>query len=440
MKKVCLILSVIVFATGSVPASGGNALYVVNGLTETLSKIDLENDIVHENIVSLGLWPNDIVVRGEKAYVVNSGSEDLYVVDLMSDSLLSIIDLGEGTNPWSAAFSNDNTLYVTNLLTNDVSKVDLTAGQVVTTILVGTAPEGLLVTGNRLFVTNTNFNGVGYDPGTVSVIDLAGDTVTATITVGTNPQDLVLDPQGEINVVCTGDYWSSFGMIYRIDSATLSLLDSIPTGGTPARAAISQFGFHYMAAGGWATDGEVFLHGTLNDVILRDSDDPITTGAGAMDVAVDSEGYMYAASFSGNTVTVFDVPDGYVKEYSVEGGPTAIALSEEPWVEVGVLPAQQQVNRGELLEYTIDINHAGDETEQVRAMNLVVLPNGVPFGGNPVLGPFTFDLVPGQNLNADLSRLVPNAAPTGRYVFFTLVDDTDSRRSAVGSFWFDVMP
>ena len=57
MKKLCLILSVIVLTTGSVPASGGNALYVVNGLTETLSKIDLENDIVHENIVSLGLWP-----------------------------------------------------------------------------------------------------------------------------------------------------------------------------------------------------------------------------------------------------------------------------------------------------------------------------------------------------------------------------------------------
>jgi YVTN family beta-propeller protein len=70
--------------------------------------------------------------------------------------------------------------YITNSGSNNVSVIDTATNNVTATIFVGFDPSGVAVTpnGKNVYVTNTN-NG---DPGTVSVIDTATNTVTATLT------------------------------------------------------------------------------------------------------------------------------------------------------------------------------------------------------------------------------------------------------------------
>ncbi|MFQ6105214.1 MAG: YncE family protein [Candidatus Glassbacteria bacterium] len=440
MKNVLIAIFFTSIAASNAISQLTKSLYVVNGLGGTLSKVDLENGTVYDDIVTLGDWPNDIVVRGDRAYVINSGSADMYVIDLLGDSLLSVIDLGEGNNPWSAAFYDDETMYVTNFLTNTVSKVDVSLGEVVSTIGVGVGPEGLLVEGGLLYVANTGVAWPEYGDGTVSVIDLTTESVIDTVTVGKNAQDLVMDPQGELNVICTGDYATSFGTIYCVDSATGTVTDSVWTGGFPARAAITGLGFLYAAAGGWIENGEVYLHNTISNTLLHGSEDPITTGTTAMDVAVCTEGYMYAVSFDSNTVSVYDIPDEYVTDYQVGQGPTAIALWEAPWIEVNAVPERRIIRRGGTLVFTVNIEQTGTDEESVRAMSFLVLPGGVPFAGNPVIGPFSLTLTAGESHSVELSGTIPDAAPVGRYVLYTIAFDTDSRRKAVDSFWFHVIP
>lgn len=104
MKKIIisLVLTLILssFVFGALPKT----LYVVNGLAETLSKINLENDSVTNHITTLGVAPNQVVVKGNRAYVINSLSSNIQIVDLTADTTLGFISIGANRNPWAIIF------------------------------------------------------------------------------------------------------------------------------------------------------------------------------------------------------------------------------------------------------------------------------------------------------------------------------------------------
>jgi YVTN family beta-propeller protein len=110
------------------------------------------------------------VVRGSRAYAVCSGTAAIFVIDLNSSAVVDTIPCGAGSNPWSLAFISDTRAYVSRLNTNDVLALDLPAGTVAATIPVGRSPEGITVSGGRVFVANSgfNFSNFSYDPGTVA--------------------------------------------------------------------------------------------------------------------------------------------------------------------------------------------------------------------------------------------------------------------------------
>src|SRR4030066_1354449 len=100
-------------------------LYVVNGLAETLSKINLETGQVTNHIITLGIVPNQVVVKGKKAYVVNSISSNIQKIDLTADTTLGYIFLGAGRNPWNIALADTQIAYVSNFSANTISKIDV---------------------------------------------------------------------------------------------------------------------------------------------------------------------------------------------------------------------------------------------------------------------------------------------------------------------------
>jgi len=80
--------------------------YVINTSGETLSKINLTTGVVDNDILTLGsdvyCYPNQIVVRDTLAYVVNSGTHEIQIIDLKSEATVDFIDIGDGTNPYCA--------------------------------------------------------------------------------------------------------------------------------------------------------------------------------------------------------------------------------------------------------------------------------------------------------------------------------------------------
>ena len=173
------------------------SLYVLNGLGQTVSKMNLENDVIVNNIATVGSVPNRIYAFNNLIYIVNSVPDGISVIDPITDQITNNISLTTGSNPWDMAFVGIKEAYVTNWLANSVSVLNLDDGIVETTIDVGTAPQGLLVVDNTAYVCNSG-GYPAYTQSTVSVIDVTIDSVTKTLDVLTNPQDAAVGPNGNM--------------------------------------------------------------------------------------------------------------------------------------------------------------------------------------------------------------------------------------------------
>ena len=328
MKKLFFSLG-LTFALSS-PAFSAlpKTLYVVNGLAETLSKINLENDSVTNHITTLGVAPNQVVVKGNRAYVVNSLSSNIQIVDLTADTTLGFISLGANRNPWAIAFLDTLIAFVTNFAANTLSKIDVLAESVLAEYPVGQSPEGLYIMNGKVYVCNTAFNpnDFSYGPGTVAVFDPQADAVVAIISVGKNPQALKRDYQGKLNVVCTGDYGAVEGSVYMINPNTNSVIDSILIGGTPNAVSVAWDGTAYLSAGGFSGNGLVYTFDSQTNNILRGESNPIQVDLGATDVLTDKSGFCYVACFSSSTVLKIDSAGNILDTFSVGDGPVSLSI------------------------------------------------------------------------------------------------------------------
>ncbi len=325
MKKIVnTLISIIALSALSL---GQNYAYVVNGLAETLSRIDLETGVVENHIVTLGAVPNQVVHYENELFVVNSLSPSLMVIDPLTNEITAEMALPTNSNPWNVDVFGQYA-YVTGLAANSAYKVDLIDQQLDDTWETGLSPEGVLVYEGKLFVTNTAFNPVdfSYGQGSVSVFDLSSGNEIDRINVGKNPQNLLVGYNGLLNVICTGDYVTNFGIVYFIDRNDLTIADSLALGGSPTVAVMDAAGRAYVAAGGWVDHGHVYKYDTVTRELINGSGNPITLDLGVMGVAIDELGVLYAACQLSNTINTF-MPDGQVENvFNVGSGPSSVAI------------------------------------------------------------------------------------------------------------------
>lgn len=329
-KGIFLWMSFLFWATAATPVQSqpGRTAYVVNGLAETLGKINLENGAVVESIATLGVVPNQIVLRGRRGYVVNSISSNVQIINLATGVTEGTVELGPSRNPWNLALADTETAYVTNFAAGTLSRINVVTRQVLGEFPVGLSPEGLAVVDGLVLVCNTGFNPVdfSYGQGTVAVFDPAVDSVVKVIPVGSNPQAIAQAPSGVLHVVCTGNYVNISGKIYEIDPATLTVVDSILIGGQPGAIGIGPNGIAYVAAGGFVGSGIVFSYDTFTGTVLHGRGNPIATGTGASAVAVDNLNQALVCDFQAATVTQLDSLGNPLATYALGDGPLSVAI------------------------------------------------------------------------------------------------------------------
>lgn len=136
---------------------------------------------------------------GALAYVVvnGGGSGRVLVIDTATQTQVAVIPVG--SFPGTAAISPDgSSIYVADILGNNVSVIDTATNTVVATVPVGARPRGIAFTadGASAYVTNGNGN-------SISVIDTATNTVTSTFATGPTPWGIVFqqdsDQDGVLN-------------------------------------------------------------------------------------------------------------------------------------------------------------------------------------------------------------------------------------------------
>ncbi|MDX2362764.1 MAG: hypothetical protein QNK23_18280 [Crocinitomicaceae bacterium] len=193
----------------------------------SISFIDFNNGAVDNSFFAnrvgrqLGDTGNDMQKYGGKIYVVVNISSTIEVLDastFTSIEQISMINGGTSKQPRSLYFHNGN-VYVT-CYDGFVDVIDTTSLNVIQRIAVGTNPEGLTVSGNKLYVSNSGGLNAPVMDSTVSVIDLTTHQEIQKITVGLNPGPMITDQAGDVYVIARGNYSSIPSRMVRIDATT----------------------------------------------------------------------------------------------------------------------------------------------------------------------------------------------------------------------------
>ena len=275
------------------------------GISTSLSIVDLdEPDIeraVENEIIPLGLYPNDIEIQSHLGYVVNSGNDNVQIVDLRNRVNVGTIPIGEGTLPQKIAFASDSKAYITCNGTNDIRVVDVKARSVINTIPGGLKPTGITIINDKAYVTNSAFEvdgfNVTYKDSSVTVIDTRTDTVLTTIDVPTNATGITNDGESKVLMISTGDYATILGNLVIIDATRDEVEKVVSLRSTPASSLVINSMKHvFLTSGdGFFTNLGLMVYDLVREKWIRDRNHALADFAGGTGLAVDSNDNIYVA-------------------------------------------------------------------------------------------------------------------------------------------------
>ncbi|MFE2873735.1 IPT/TIG domain-containing protein [Embleya sp. NPDC059259] len=232
---------------------------------------------------------------GVSAYVANSGSNTVSVIDTANNTTTATIPVGRG--PYGLAANHAGTrVYVADFDDAGISVIDTATDTVIGTIGTGGKPFAMAVdpTDRRLWVAQGN---------AVLVVDTVTNTVAATIPVGTNPIAVLVAPDGA-HVYAVNNAGRNVSVI---DPATATVGATITLPGSPDGAALSPDGTHLYAvddqSGLWTLD--LTAGGALTATV------PITD---ASNVAVNAAGTRAYVSAFPAAVKVVDLTTNTVTD------------------------------------------------------------------------------------------------------------------------------
>ncbi|HVN17294.1 MAG TPA: FG-GAP-like repeat-containing protein [Dongiaceae bacterium] len=182
------------------------------------------------------------------AYVANSGSNTVSVINTISNSVIATISVG--TSPEGVAISPDNsTVYVANTIDGTVSVIETATNTVKTTVTLQGFPAQIAVTPNGAFAYVTEPGASFEFSSFLEVIDTSTNAVVTSIAGVTEPFSVAIAPNGSTAYAtdtCTVAT-ASLECVEVIDTASNTitktvLLPAATTVGGPTSIAVSPDG------------------------------------------------------------------------------------------------------------------------------------------------------------------------------------------------------
>jgi YVTN family beta-propeller protein len=227
------------FPFGVVINPAGTIGYVVNN-SGSVSVINLTNNVV-TNTIAVGVAPTNLAINpaGTLAYVSNYGAGTVSVINLSTNSVVQTVS--GFSSPRGIAINSTGTFaYIANPGTGEVKKLDLGSNTLVGSVSGLSEPIDIVLSSDntKAFVSDFTLNAV-------SVIDLSTNTISSTITVGAKPWGVQLK-ENFLYVVNRDD-----DLVSKIDLNSYTLIENISVGDYPYYIAINPSGtFGYVTNAG----------------------------------------------------------------------------------------------------------------------------------------------------------------------------------------------
>ena len=311
------------------PGSAAPFAYVANSNSQTVSVIDTASNTVISTIL-VGMDPTAIALnpKGTRAYVLNHDSNSISVINTTTNTVISVyanffFPHGIAVNPAGTQ------VYVGNRpdgLHEAISVINTTTGAVETTIpyLAVTDSIAFNPAGTYAYVTS------GYD-NTVSVIDTSSNTFITTIPVGTGPGAIAVDPDG------TRIYVANRGgnTVSVINTTTNTVRWAITMFDAPS--GIAFYPRHNRA---FVTNYAGNSVSEIDTNLDWSGGAPFPVGAGPSSIALNPENtYAYVTNEGGNSVSVINTTyQTILTTIPVGSMPDAIVITQFPGV-TGISPA-----------------------------------------------------------------------------------------------------
>jgi len=271
-------------------------------------------------LLSVGLGS---FAQADMAYIANSGSNNVSVIDSSTNSVVALIPVGN--KPYGVAVNPSGTrVYVSNSGGNSVSVIDTSTNTVVATVAVGSSPKGVAINpaGTRVYVANFNSN-------SVSVIDTSTNSVINTFFVNI-PNDSRVGGPSDIAINSTGTrvYVANFNSksVSVIDTATNTAIATVAIGTGSYCIAINPAGTRVYVASSVAYDGGYInvIDTNTNKVIATVTLQSVLEG-----VAINPAGTrVYVANRNKQSISVIDTSTNtVVATVAVGSSPTGVAIN-----------------------------------------------------------------------------------------------------------------
>ncbi|HEX2977891.1 MAG TPA: YncE family protein [Candidatus Babeliales bacterium] len=303
---------------------------------DAVSVINLETFLLQDTIFSATFnQPYTITINaaGTKAYVTNSNSTTVSIIDIASNTDIGMITGFDGPSGFVIT-PNGRTAYVNNYggpegvgsgNGNTVSVVSLDTNTIIQTITLNpvppaAAPAALAISPDGRFVYTVNYVDGNIGTGTMSIIDTTTNTVIGTIPGFSGPFYIALTANGKFAYVTNfgSNNFFPFGTtVSVVDLTKNSIIVTIKVGIQPSGIAISPNGryayvtnYNTLYAGSSFTDLTAG-QGTVNIIDIETNTlipPTLDVGQSPNAIAISSDGRLACVSnYTSNTVTILDI-------------------------------------------------------------------------------------------------------------------------------------
>lgn len=276
--------------------------YVPNSGTNDVSVIDTATRSVVATIPTTGLFPYGVAVDvpGRRAYVTNTNSDTVSVIDTSSNTVLTNIAVSRF--PGSIAIHpSASRVYVALIGSSAIAEISTTTNTVTRRIVVGLAPSGIALNpaGTILYVANQNAN-------SVSVVDTASGASLAVVPVNTNPLFIAVAPDNR-RVLVTSAFSRS---VTVIDASSNEVERVVALPQQAVDLVFKQDGTRVYIIGSAGSHDSVVevLDGTS---LARLATIPTDSSPSGIDVTPDG-GQLYVTSLVTNRAMIFDTGDHHL--------------------------------------------------------------------------------------------------------------------------------